>query len=158
MYMYTSICPLHCLLSTCGATQYQLFVFIYLGKIIQIVAYDDSNGEKVGSQSIVTDHVAQPQAKEVGTAQAEMSSTGSCSAVDSGEEPGQSEQQVQQSSPAVESQNEECGEHEQHPEKSSTDSGPANESHDQDDAGCDDNGDNRDSGKGSGDDGTEWQR
>ena len=38
------------------------------------------------------------------TAQAEMSSTGSCSGVNSGEEPSQSEQQVQQSSPAVESQ------------------------------------------------------
>ena len=63
----------------------------------------------------MTDHVAQPQAKEVGTAQTEMSSTGSCSGVNSGEEPGQSEQQVQQSSPAVESQKEECGEHEQYP-------------------------------------------
>ena len=81
----------------------------------------------------MTDHVTQPQAKEVGTAQAEMSSTGSCSGVNSGEEPSQSEQQVQQSSPAVESQKEEC-EHEQYPEKSSTES-------------------DRDGGNGSGDDG-----
>ena len=42
--------------------------------------------------------------------------------------------------------------HEQCPEKSSTESGPTDESHDQDDASCDD-GDNRDGGNGSGDDG-----
>lgn len=52
------------------------------------MAYDDSNSEKAGSQSIVADDV----------------------------EPGQSEHQTQQSSPAVVSQKKECGEHEQYPE------------------------------------------
>ena len=85
------------------------------------MAYDDSNSEKAGSQSIVADDV----------------------------EPGQSEHQTQQSSPAVVSQKKECGEHEQYPERRSTESVPDKETCGQDDAGdisnnCD--GDNIDGG------------